>query len=121
MAILHMLFAAASHAHLRSFSAGPEHPVESQALETSLSRPHMMARITNPPPLAAWHPTIFFDGDASDAFAERQRRRSEGRDRQGVFRQMQRALDAYSTATDTQREAVHAFASWSEERRERRG
>ena len=55
MAVLRVLFAAAAHAHLRS-GAGPEHPVERQALETSLSRPHMVALITNPPPLAARMP-----------------------------------------------------------------
>lgn len=69
---------------------------------------------TNKPPLSEWHPRIFFDGVATEAFVEQQRRLSEGRDRQGAFHQMQRALDAYSPSKDTQRLAVRAFADWWE-------
>ena len=64
------------------------------------------------PPISPHRPTIFFEGDATDAFVERQHRLSDARDRQGAYRLMQRALDAYSSDKEKQRVAVQSFASW---------
>ena len=72
------------------------------------------------PPISEHRPSIFFEGDATDAFVERQRRLSDARDRQGAYRHMQRALDAYSSDREKQRAAVHSFASWWD-RKERTG